>query len=68
MKKLMILVMGCGLLSACENKMGSIPDDELADIMHECRSVNEQSPGMAIKCDNIARECSNRREDGNYVC
>ena len=68
MKKLMALVLAGGLLTACENKLEAIPDDELADTMHECRTVNDQSPGMAIKCDNIARECSRRRDEGKFVC
>ena len=36
--------------------------------MHDCRMSQDQSPGMAIRCDNIERECERRREDGRYVC
>ena len=56
------------LLSGCSNKLEGIADDELADTMHECRAAVDQSPGMAIKCDNIARECARRREEGRFVC
>jgi len=55
-------------LGACSNKFESIPDEELADSMHECRAAPDQSPGMAIRCDNVARECARRREAGRFVC
>ena len=56
-------------LSGCGNKkFEGIADDELADAMHECRMADNQSPGMAIRCDNIERECQRRREEGRYVC
>lgn len=56
-------------LSGCGNKkFEAIPDDELADSMHDCRMSQDQSPGMAIRCDNIERECERRRDDGRYVC
>jgi hypothetical protein len=56
------------MLGACSNKFESIPDDELADKMYECRTVTDQSPGMAIKCDNVVRECKRRRDAGRFVC
>ena len=56
------------LLGACSNKFESIPDEELADSMYECRTNKDQSPGMAIRCDNVARECKSRREAGRFVC
>lgn len=55
-------------LSGCSNKFESISDEELADRMYECHTVTEQSPGMAIMCDNVTRECKNRREAGHFVC
>ena len=67
--KLLIILLGMVLLlGACTNKLESIPDEDLADTMHECRAESNQSPGMAIRCDNIARECARRREEGRFVC
>ena len=59
----LFVVAGCG-----NKKFEAIPDQELADSMHDCRMSQDQSPGMAIRCDNIERECQRRREDGRYVC
>jgi hypothetical protein len=56
------------LLAGCSNKFESIPDEELADSMYECRTVQDQAPGMAMRFDNVARECKRRREEGRYVC
>lgn len=63
-----LIVVGPLVLAACSNKFESIPDDELADSMYECRTVQDQAPGMAIRCDNVRRECARRREAGRYVC
>lgn len=70
MKGLITLAGSIALLAmaGCDNKFASIPDEELADKMYECRTVNDQSPGMAIKCDNVERECKRRREEGRFVC
>lgn len=68
MNKLAVCLGLIVVLGACSNKMESIADEDLADSMHECRAVTDQSPGMAIKCDNVARECSRRREEGRFVC
>ncbi len=56
------------LVTGCSNKLEAIADNELADTMHECRVTDSQSPGMAIRCDNIERECARRREEGRFVC
>ncbi|MEM9623586.1 MAG: hypothetical protein AAF993_18215 [Pseudomonadota bacterium] len=56
------------LLTACSNKLAEIADEELADGRYECRTAQDQSPGMAIRCDNIARECKRRRDEGRFVC
>ena len=55
-------------LAGCDNKFATVPDDELADSMYSCRTEQDQSPGMAIRCDNVIRECKRRRDDGRYVC
>ena len=54
--------------NGCSNDMAEIPDTELADSMYECRQTVDHSPGGAIRCDNIARECERRRNEGRYVC
>ena len=63
-----LLIAGPMLLAGCTNKFESIPDEELADSMYECRTAQDQSPGMAIRCDNVTRECARRRDEGRYVC
>ena len=67
-----LITLGCAallLLAGCGNKkFEAIPDEDLADSMHECRMSQDQSPGMAIRCDNVARECERRRDAGRYVC
>jgi len=55
-------------LYGCSNEFEEISDHDLADSMYECRSIQDQSPGMAIRCDNVVRECDRRREDGRFVC
>ncbi len=56
------------LLFACSNKLASVSDEDLADNMYECRTALDQSPGMAIRCDNVTRECKRRRDEGRFVC
>jgi len=68
MRALLTLLPVVALLTGCESKLASLSDTELQDRMFECRSTTEQSPGMAISCDNYRRECARRREAGNFVC
>jgi len=68
MRALLTLLPVVALLAGCEGKLASLSDTELQDRMLECRSTTEQSPGMAISCDNYRRECARRREAGNFVC
>ncbi len=56
------------LAAGCSSELAEMGDAELADRMHECRTVVDQSPGMAITCDNYQRECTARRKDGKFVC
>ena len=56
------------MLSGCTNKFESVPDEELADSMYMCRTEQDQAPGMAIRCDNVRRECARRRDNGRFVC
>ena len=55
-------------LAGCEGKLASLSDTELQDRMYECETTVDQSPGMAISCDNYRRECERRREEGRFVC
>lgn len=55
-------------LGACESKLSKLSDSELQDRMYECDTTIDQSPGMAIRCDNYRRECTRRREAGRFVC
>lgn len=56
------------LAAGCSSELAEMDDAELADRMHECRTVVDQSPGMAITCDNYQRECTARRKAGKFVC
>ena len=56
------------VLGACSNELATVSDTELADTNYECQHSQGQSPGMAIRCDNIERECASRRDQGRYIC
>lgn len=62
------MMASCLLVSACESPLADMPDDQLADQMYACTVSNEQTPGFAIQCDNLSRECGRRRDEGRYVC
>lgn len=64
----LVLAAGLVALAGCEGKMASLTDHELQDRMYECNTTVDQSPGMAISCDNYRRECARRREQGRFVC
>ncbi len=69
MKKVLSILLPLSLgLAGCSNKLAEVSDEDLADTMYECRSSQDQSPGMAIRCDNITRECKRRRDEGRFVC
>ena len=67
-KLLSIVVASTVFVAGCDNKMSGLSDEDLADSMHDCGVNQNQSPGMAIKCDNIERECKRRRDEGRFVC
>jgi hypothetical protein len=56
------------MLAACGGKLGGMNDSDLQDKVFTCNTSLTQSPGFAISCDNYRRECSRRREEGQYVC
>ena len=63
------LIAGLGLVfTACGGKFADINDDDLRDEMNRCNRIIQKSPGFAISCDNYARECESRRDEGRYVC
>ena len=66
--KLVVISALCLALSACDSPLAEMPDHELADAMYACTVSNEQTPGFAIRCDNLRRECGRRRDGGRYVC
>lgn len=65
-----MLILGAvlGSLAGCEGKLAGLSDSDLQDRIYECDSTTEQSPGMAISCDNYRRECKRRRDEGRFVC
>ncbi|MAR92263.1 MAG: hypothetical protein CML06_15510 [Pseudomonadales bacterium] len=58
------------LLSACgDSKFADMPQAELQDRYYECENASSLSPGAAITCDNIRRECDRRADElGRKVC
>ncbi|MEQ8783474.1 MAG: hypothetical protein RIE06_27745 [Roseibium album] len=64
----LLLVVGVTGLSACESRLAGLSDTDLQDRMYECNTTVDQSPGMAISCDNYRRECQRRRDEGRFVC
>ena len=56
------------LLTACESKWETMPDDELAAKSSECLNMNDPAPAMIQVCKNYKRECDRRRKTGRYVC
>jgi hypothetical protein len=65
---LLLVLAGLTGLAGCEGKLAKLSDTELQDRMYECNTTTDQSPGMAISCDNYRRECERRREEGRFVC
>ncbi|HAG94373.1 MAG: hypothetical protein CMK83_25105 [Pseudomonadales bacterium] len=57
-------------LSACgDSKFADMPQSELQERYSQCENASSLSPGGAITCDNIRRECERRAEDkGRKVC
>jgi len=63
------LLAGLAVLGGCgKSELEKLTDTELQDRMYECQTTVDQSPGMAISCDNYRRECERRREEGRFVC
>lgn len=57
------------LLAGCDGgKMQGMSNPELAAKHDECVRKDPSSPGRVTACENIKKECANRRKDGNYAC
>jgi hypothetical protein len=63
-----LLLVGFVMLSACESKWESMPDDELAAKNSECFGIDDPAPAMIQVCKNYKRECERRRTQGIYAC
>ena len=59
------------LLSGCDggSKLQQMPDFELSEKYAICLDKNPTSPGKVTACENLRRECEQRREQlGSFVC
>lgn len=62
------IVASLTLLSACEGKFSNLSNQDLAEKAERCKNNDKPSPGAAVACGNILKECSRRRKEGNYAC
>jgi|GEM_PF-2185600 len=53
---------------ACGSAMEDVSDSHLKEQANECARGGEMSPGMAIQCGNVEKECKLRRASGRYLC
>ena len=61
---LSLVLLGCG-----DSKFADLSSSELQDRYSQCEKADSLSPGGAITCDNIRRECDKRADDkGRTVC
>ncbi|MCG8313189.1 MAG: hypothetical protein MI976_08235 [Pseudomonadales bacterium] len=64
MAGLLPLIMSCG-----DSQFANYSQSELQDAYSDCENRDSMSPGAAITCDNIRRECDDRaKEKGRKVC
>ena len=63
-----LLLAAAVMLSACESKWESMPDDELAAKNSDCYGIDDPAPAMIQVCKNYKRECERRRTQGIYAC
>ncbi len=57
------------LISCGDSKFAELSDSELQDRYYQCENASSLSPGAAITCDNIRRECERRADEkGRKVC
>ena len=61
---LAVAVTGCN-----DSSFSGLSDSDLQDRYSKCTKAKSLSPGGAITCDNIRRECESRAKDkGHNVC
>ncbi len=53
---------------ACGSAMEDVSDSHLKEQANECARGGEMSPGMAIQCGNVEKECKLRRKSGRFIC
>lgn len=59
-----IMLAGCS-----EGPYAGYSDSDLQDEYHKCENAGSLSPGGAIRCDNVRRECKSRAKDkGRTIC
>mgnify|MGYP005723644493 CR=1 FL=1 len=69
MKAIFLLIGSILLISCGDSKFADLPASDLQDRYYECENSSTMSPGAAITCDNIRRECKRRAKDmGRKVC
>lgn len=70
LKRLTMLSTICLSLTGCgEGPYANYSDSDLQDAHHRCENADSLSPGGAITCDNIRRECKSRaKEKGRTIC
>lgn len=65
---LLLVALSVFVVSACESKFAALSDNDLQDKIFECNANLEPSPGKAVSCGNLMKECERRREEGRFVC
>lgn len=63
-----LLIASAIVLTGCDNKWTTMPDDELASKSTECMAETDPSTARIQVCKNIERECARRRSNNNYTC
>ena len=57
------------LVSCGDSQFADYSQSQLQDAYSDCENRDSMSPGAAITCDNIRRECDTRaKEKGRKVC
>ncbi|MCG8670329.1 MAG: hypothetical protein MI867_13000 [Pseudomonadales bacterium] len=69
MKSLLIFTAAITLFACGGGPYADYSQSELQDAYSDCENRDSMSPGAAITCDNIRRECDSRaKEKGRKVC
>lgn len=69
MRILLTLIATFSMGGCADSKFADLSQSELQDRYSQCENASSLSPGGAITCDNIRRECDRRAKDmGRTVC